>query len=365
LTVGVYQDEDGLTSILPVVRAAERILLENEQTKTYLPIDGLHEYDAAVCRLILGQQSPVLSQQRVATAQTPGGTAALRLSGDILFGVLGAKRIWMSQPTWANHPHLFQSAGLQLKYYTYLDRHLTGLDFDGMLDSLEAAERGDAILLHTVCHNPTGVDPSSEHWEQIIEFTLQRQLIPVFDFAYQGFGTGIDEDADPIRRYCDAGGEAIICNSFSKNFGLYAERVGAITAVTRSGNAAQAMLSQFKTAIRAIYSNPPKHGAAIVNIVLNDSRLRPQWETELAQMRDRINWLRHRFVETMQRLVPERNFDFINRQVGMFSYSGLKPEQVQRLKAEQSIYILGSGRINIAGINSENLERLCRAMASL
>lgn len=365
LSVGVYQDESGETPVMKCVRMAEQKLLDAAGSKKYLPIDGTPEYREAIGRLVLGDalfdQDSVFSS----SAQTPGGTVSLRLAGETLRRVFNVDTIWMSNPTWANHPKIYEAAGLKVEKYDYLDESGTGLDFDRVLESLSQAQPNQAVLMHTVCHNPTGVDPSVEQWKQLGALVRERKLYPVFDFAYQGFGESIEADALPIRSFVEAGGEAIICNSFSKNFGLYAERVGGITAVSHDADVAAAMLSQIKLTIRTMYSNPPLHGGAIVHTVLNDPELRTLWETELAEIRNRILELRTAFVDAMQQRIPDKDFQYINAQRGMFSYSGLTKAQVDRLQSEYAIYALGSGRINVAGINSSNLDRLCDAIASV
>ena len=365
LSVGVYQDEMGKTPVMECVRKAEQQLLDAAGTKNYLPIDGPSDYNEAIGRLIMGDELFGRDSVRSVTAQTPGGTVSLRIAGELLKRVFDVDTIWMSNPTWANHPQIYGATGLKLEKYEYLDENRTGLDFERVVDSLSQAKPNQAVLLHTVCHNPTGVDPTVEQWEQLGSLIKERQLFPIFDFAYQGFGESLDADAFPIRHFVESGGEAIVCNSFSKNFGLYAERVGGITAVSHDADTAAAMLSQIKLTIRTIYSNPPLHGGAIVNAVLHDAELRQIWETELAGIRERILELRSSFVEAMQTRVPEKDFQYIKRQRGMFSFSGLTPEQVARLREEFAIYILGSGRINVAGINSRNLGRLCDAIASV
>ena len=365
LSVGVYQDETGKTPVMECVRKAEQKLLDAAGTKNYLPIDGPSDYNEAIGRLIMGDELFDRDSVRCVTAQTPGGTVSLRIAGELLKRVFDVDTIWMSDPTWANHPQIYGAAGLNLEKYEYLDENRTGLDFDRVVDSLSQTKPNQAVLLHTVCHNPTGVDPTVEQWEQLGSLIKERQLFPIFDFAYQGFGESLDADAFPIRHFVESGGEAIVCNSFSKNFGLYAERVGGITAVSHDADTAAAMLSQIKLTIRTIYSNPPLHGGAIVNAVLHDAELRRTWETELDEIRERILEIRSSFVEAMQARVPEKDFQYINRQRGMFSFSGLTPEQVARLREEYAIYILGSGRINVAGINSGNMGRLCDAIASV
>ncbi|MEM7454856.1 MAG: amino acid aminotransferase [Planctomycetota bacterium] len=373
LTVGVYQDESGRTPLMRAVAEAEKRLVADGGNKSYLPIDGLPGYNARIGNLIFGNElRPVgeggsfhCGEINCSTAQTPGGTAALRVSGDMLHKLLGARRIWISNPTWANHKNIYTAAGLEIVPYEYLDEGGTGLDFERMISSLAEAKPGDGILLHTVCHNPTGVDLAQENWQTLFELIREKNLLPVFDFAYQGFGTGIEEDASPIRQFCSAGGEALIANSFSKNFGLYGERVGGITAVAGTPEAARAAQSQIKAIIRRTWSNPPKHGGTIVNTVLGDPELRSVWEAELGEMRDRIKDLRIQFVEAVNGITPDHDFQYVTRQVGMFSYSGLQPEQVARLKEEFAIYALGTGRINIAGLNSANLANVSEAIATV
>jgi aspartate/tyrosine/aromatic aminotransferase len=372
LSVGVYQDESGTTPLMKCVRDAESVLAQQAGSKNYLPIDGIPSYNSLIGNLILGDElcpveaSPVRSTSiHSVTAQTPGGTAALRIAGDLLKRVYRVGSLWISDPTWANHQQIFEMAGLNLKVYGYLDDKGTGLDFEKVLAALETARANDAVLLHTVCHNPTGVDFGPEQWRTINQLLRDKSLLPIFDFAYQGFGTGIEPDATPIRDYCRDGGEGFICNSFSKNFGLYGERVGGITAVASSASSAAAVLSQIKLQIRTIYSNPPLHGGAIVSTVLSDRQMRSDWAVELAAMRERIEQLRSRFVEIVNRITPAQDFEYVNHQRGMFSYSGLNPEQVERLKHEYGIYALTTGRINIAGLNGSNIERVCEAIAEV
>lgn len=365
LTVGMYQDESGKIPVMDSVHLVECAMAKERSSHVYLPIDGHSGYNGLIGKLILGDDHTAIKENRVVTMQTPGGTGALRVAGDLLKKVYDVKTIWISNPTWGNHPQIYNAARLDVKKYDYLDQHGTGLDFDAVLKSLSAASSGDAILLHTVCHNPTGVDPSTEQWDQLLSLVKEKQLLPIFDFAYQGFGAGLNEDAKPIRDYCAGGGDTLICNSFSKNFNLYGERVGGLTAVSNSSDSAVAVLSQIKMVARTSYSNPPTHGAAIVSRVLSDSSLRANWEKELNLTRERIGDLRKKFVEAIDSRIPAVDFSHINRQRGMFSYSGISAEHVDRLKKEHSVYLLRSGRINIAGINSQNLDRLCDAIASV
>jgi len=363
LTVGVYKDANGQTPIMAAVKQAEEILLKNSTTKSYLPIDGGPAYRSLVADLILGES--LAKQVSPATAQTPGGTVALRVAGELVKRILNVGAIWMSNPTWANHGKIFTQAGLVIKQYDYLDDTGTRLDFDKVTATVDQANSGDAILLHTVCHNPTGVDLSKEQWQTLSDQIKAKSLVPIFDFAYQGFGESLEADAFPIRNFVQSGGEALICNSFSKNFGLYGERVGGITAVAQSAKVCAAMQSQIKSTIRTMYSNPPIHGGAIVETVLADAALRKTWEAELTEIRERIIALRASFVSKMEALVPSKDFSYVNQQRGMFSYSGLSKSQAEQLREDHSIYILGSGRMNIAGMNDNNMDQICDAIAKV
>ena len=359
LSVGVYKDADGQTPILECVKEAERRLLASETNKAYLPIDGLASYDALTRTLLLGGD---FDPTRGATLQTPGGTGALRVAADFARQKLGAARIWCSKPTWANHPNIFASAGLDVQSYRYLDDSKRALDFEAMQSDLNEATEGDLVCLHACCHNPTGVDPSPEQWGVIAQLVRDKCLLPLVDAAYQGFGEGVEEDVVGLRTLSRTVDEILICSSYSKNFGLYAERIGALTLVAPDADSVRAALSQAKACIRANYSNPPRHGAAIVATVLEDNELKSQWLSEVAGMRDRINGMRGLLAETVKREGVNHDFSFITQQKGMFSFSGLNAMQVDQLRNEHSIYIVGSGRINVAGITEGNIGRLCQAI---
>lgn len=365
LGVGVFKDEQGNTPILKAVKEAERRLVNSETSKGYLSIDGSPEYSQAVQKLLLGEGSPLLTSGRVCTTQAPGGTGALRIGAEFLVRQLGIRTIWVSDPTWANHNAIFEAAGLEVKTYRYFDRDTRGLDIDGMLADIAQAGPEHAVVLHGCCHNPSGVDPTIAQWQRIGEVLENTGATAFFDFAYQGFGDGLEEDAAGLRMLVDRLSDVLIANSFSKNFGLYNERVGALTAVSATENSAQAVLSQLKVLIRAIYSNPPCHGAAVVSTILNDPDLTAMWHDELAAMRQRINGLRTEFVDGLKAQGASRDFSFIAEQRGMFSFSGLNKDQVEELREKHGIYMVGSGRINIAGIRTENLEKLCRAIADV
>jgi aspartate/tyrosine/aromatic aminotransferase len=365
LSVGVYQDASGNTPILRCVKQAERRLLDEETSKGYLSIAGMSQFAGQVRDLLFGPEHEIVRSGRSATAQTPGGTGALRVAADFVKQTFPHARIWCSTPTWANHPQVFRFAGLEEKQYAYLNASKNGLDIEGMIRDLEQVPAGDVVCLHACCHNPTGVDPTTEQWERIAQVVHQRRLLPLVDFAYQGFGRGVVEDRQGLLQLCREGCELLVCNSFSKSFGLYSERVGGLTIVADSRSSAEAALSQVKTCIRANYSNPPQHGAAIVATVLADSQLRSLWEEELAQMRNRIWQMRQLFVQTLKQQGIDRDFSFIANQLGMFSFSGLTPLQVDQLRSEYSIYIVGSGRINVAGMTQQNMDRLCTAIKAV
>jgi aspartate aminotransferase len=365
LGVGVYKDADNATPILETVKQAEERLLTQEKTKNYLGIPGSSEYARAVQGLLLGPEHEAVKTGRVQTAHTPGGTGALRVSADFIHTRFPGASIWMSDPTWANHPSVFEAAGLTIKTYPYYDYGTKGLDFDGMMDGLRQVAEGDVVLLHACCHNPSGMDPDPEQWSAIASLAAKQKFLPLVDFAYQGFADGIDADALAVRTLAEAGCEMLICSSFSKNFGLYCERVGALSVVGEDAGAADRAFSHVKTCIRANYSNPPAHGAHIVSTILEDPALRGPWEAEVAAMRDRINGMRQLFVDTLAAKGVRKDFSFITRQKGMFSFSGLNKEQVARLKEEYAIYIVGSGRINVAGMTADNMDYLCEAIAAV
>ncbi len=365
LSVGVYQDENGKTTILPSVKAAEQLLIKTETSKGYKPISGAPEYGAAVQQLLFGAGHEAITSRRATTAHTPGGTGALRVAADYLRALHGARTVWMSDPTWANHGNIFQSAGLNVKNYPYFDPATNSLAFDRMIATLREIPAGDILLLHGCCHNPTGVDPTLDQWKQIGQVIAERKILPLIDFAYQGFARGLREDAEGLLALTQAGSELLICSSFSKNFGLYNERTGALTVVAADAAAAQAVMSQVKVVIRSNYSNPPAHGGAIVSTILNDSALRAQWEDEVAMMRHRIKGMRQAFVDALKKRGVKADLSFIIRQYGMFSFSGLSKDQVQKLKEKFGIYIVGSGRINVAGMTPGNMDRLCDAIASV
>ncbi|MEM9586638.1 MAG: amino acid aminotransferase [Planctomycetota bacterium] len=368
LSVGVYKDASGQTPILQCVKAAEDKILASEVTKGYLGIDGLPDYRHHVRDLMLtgSDGCSQVEPERVGVLQTPGGTGALRVAADFIRTQLPEPKIWIPNPTWANHNAILTAAGLPTEPYRYLAADKTSLDFDALIEDLESKPKpGDVILLHGCCHNPTGVDPNDLQWLRIAEVLAQRHLLPMVDFAYQGFGRGLVEDAAGLHTILSKNPEAIICSSFSKNFGLYSERVGAVSLIAATHEEASAAHSQLKRAVRANYSNPPRHGGAIVATILGDDTLSAQWHDELDAMRERIHRLRSGFVDGMKRTGVDRDFSFLLGQYGMFSFSGLTPMQVDELRSKYSIYIVGSGRINVAGISEDRMDQLCAAVADV
>nr|WP_275946237.1 amino acid aminotransferase [Vibrio metschnikovii] len=362
LGVGIYKNEAGQTPVLATVKKAEAALLESEKTKSYLTIEGTAEYGLAVQKLLFGEQADIISDQRAKTAQAPGGTGALRVAGEFIKRQLGDVKVWISNPTWANHHGVFGAAGLETTEYTYYNAEKKDKDFPAMLADLEQASAGDVVLLHGCCHNPTGIDPTLEEWEILAKLVAEKGLLPLFDFAYQGFAKGVEEDAAGLRIFAQHNPEILVASSFSKNFGLYNERVGAFTLVAASADVANTAFSQVKAIIRSIYSNPPAHGAAVVTYILQNPALRAEWEAEVAEMRERIQEMRELFVTRLQEIGVNADFSFIERQNGMFSFSGLNKQQVQRLKEEFGVYIVGSGRISVAGMTKNNMSPLCEGI---
>lgn len=365
LGIGVYKDETGKTPVLTSVKKAEQYLLENETTKNYLSIDGLADFARCTQELLFGKENALISAGRACTAQTPGGTGALRVAADFLATQTNVKRVWVSNPSWPNHKNVFNAAGLEVCDYQYYDAANHSLDFDGMLASLQEAQAGDVVLFHGCCHNPTGIDPTADQWQQLAQLSLEKGWLPLFDFAYQGFARGLDEDAEGLRIFAASHQELIVASSYSKNFGLYNERVGALTLVAATADVAKTAFSQVKYSIRANYSNPPSHGAAVVATILGNDALRTIWLQELTDMRQRIQRMRQLFVNTLAEKGAQRDFSFIIKQNGMFSFSGLTKDQVVRLREEFGVYAVNSGRVNVAGMTPDNMSALCEAIVAV
>ena len=363
LSAGVFVDETGKTPMLASVIEAERRLAEAATTKLYLPIDGNAAYRDLVRELALGKDHEAVTSGRALATQTPGGTGGLRVAADFLRQTGAGDTLWMSEPTWPNHPQLFQAAGFRIRPYPYTDATGRKIDEEAMLAALGQASPGDIVLLHGACHNPTGVDPSPDLWRRVGDLVEERRLLPLVDLAYQGFGDGLVEDATGLRELVRPGAELLVSTSFSKTFSLYAERVGALIVVARSAADANAAQSHVKTAVRVNYSNPPAHGADIVRTILADPALRPQWETELAGMRARIKDNRRALVAALEARQIPGDWSGIATQRGMFALLGLNAHQVARLKDEHGVYVVGKGRINVAGFTRANLPVFADALA--
>ncbi len=365
LSSGVFVDETGTTPVLPSVTEAERRILATGATKLYRPIDGDAAYRAAVQAHVFGEGHELAASARVAVSQTPGGTGGLRVAADFLRQAGAAGTIWMSDPTWPNHPQLFRLAGFQIRTYPYTDPSGRRIDEAALLAALDEASPGDVVLLHGSCHNPTGVDPSPALWRAIGDVIEDHRLLPLVDFAYQGFGDGIREDADWMDGLIRPGAELLISTSFSKSFALYNERVGALLLVARSAKDAAAAQSNVKIAIRANYSNPPSHGGDIVTTILGDPALRARWEDELAGMRARIKDNRARLVAALAARSIPGDWGPIATQRGMFAMLGLSLEQVAQLREEHAVYVVGKGRINVAGFTSATFAPFADALAAV
>jgi aromatic-amino-acid transaminase len=365
LGVGVYTDDNGKVPLLDCVREAEDTGVASGTPKAYLPIDGLAAYDKAVRDLVFGATSPAVKENRVVTVQAIGGSGGLKIGADFLRQVSPGATAWISEPSWENHRALFEGAGFPVKAYAYYDPKTHGLDFEGMLAALRKMPAGDVAVLHSCCHNPTGVDLTQEQWRQVLEVVKARGIVPFLDLAYQGFAEGTDADAYAPRLFADATQPVFLSSSFSKSFSLYGERAGALSVVTASADEAARVLSHLKRVVRTNYSNPPTHGSAIVAKVLTSPDLRKQWEKELGAMRDRIKAMRKALVDGIHKRVPGADFSFILQQRGMFSYSGLTREQVLRLRSEYSIYTIETGRICVAALTTKNIDYVADAIAKV
>ena len=365
LGVGVYYDDNGKLPLLKCVAEAERQMQEAPKPRGYLPIDGIAAYDKAVQGLVFGADSAVLAEGRVATVQGLGGTGGLKIGADFLKKVNPSAKVLISDPSWENHRALFTNAGFTVETYPYYDAAKRGVDFDGMLGALNAAPAGTVVVLHACCHNPTGYDITPQQWTQVIAAVKARNLVAFLDMAYQGFGEGIAEDGAVIAQFVAAGIDFFVSTSFSKSFSLYGERVGALSVVCASADETVKVLSQLKIVIRTNYSNPPTHGAQVVATVLSTPALRAQWEEELAGMRVRIKQMREALVTELKAAGITDDLSYVTRQKGMFSYSGLSAEQMQRLRSEFGVYGVDSGRICVAALNSKNLKPVAAAIAAV
>jgi aromatic-amino-acid transaminase len=364
LGVGVYLGNDGKIPLLAAVREAEAARLANPAPRGYQAIDGLAVYNQGVQALLFGKDAPVIREGRALTAQALGGTGALKIGADLLRRALPGAQVLISDPSWENHRALFEAAGFNVGQYPYYQAATRGLDFAGMCGALRAAAPGTIVVLHACCHNPTGVDPSPAQWQEIVAIVKEGGLVPFLDLAYQGFADGIEADGAVVRAFVEAGIECVISSSFSKSFSLYGERVGAITITTADSDTRQRVLSQVKRVIRTNYSNPPTHGGSLVAAVLGSASLRQSWEDELSLMRERIKAMRESLANGLMALLPGQDFGFVRTQRGMFSYSGLNPDQVQALRDEHAIYAVSTGRICVAALNQGNVGRVVEAIAA-
>jgi len=365
LGVGIYYDDSGRIPLLEAVRRAERARVDAAPARGYLPIEGFGAYNEAVRKLLFGADSPLLAAGRVATFEALGGTGALRVGADFLHRLYPQAGVWISDPSWENHRALFEAAGFVVQSYPYYDPATHGLRFDTMLETLRGLAAHSIVVLHACCHNPTGVDLNAEQWDAVISVVRERGLVAFLDMAYQGFAEGIDPDALAVRKFADSGLSFFVSSSFSKSFSLYGERVGALSIVTADRDETARVTSQVKRVIRTNYSNPPTHGAAIVASVLSTPELRELWERELAGMRNRIRAMRTGLVQRLRENGVGQDFSFVERQRGMFSYSGLNPGQVERLRDDFGIYAVGTGRICLAALNGSNIDAVAKAMAGV
>jgi aspartate/tyrosine/aromatic aminotransferase len=368
LGAGVYRDEHGRTPALAVVKEAERRIWQDETSKAYLPIEGDRQFARYVQKLILGSSHRLAGDARLITVQTPGGTGGLRLAVDFLRRQNPTTTVWIPDPTWVNHAKLCEAAGLSVRTYPYLDETRRRLSFKKLLMALTSTKQGDVVLLHGCCHNPSGIDPTPDQWHQLAGLLRDRHVVPLLDFAYLGFGQGLKEDRVGVLALTESVPEILVCTSLSKNFALYNERVGALSVLTTEPAAAAAVLSQLKSLARVSYSNPPAHGAAIVTTIMSSQEMVEQWRAELAEMRQRIIHMRQLLVEGLDqrgvKLTTDGN-EHLLTQKGMFSFSGLTPPQIDKLRHNHSIYIVGSGRVNFASMTAKTMHYLCDAIAEV
>lgn len=365
LGVGVYKDPTGVTPILSCVKKAEKFRLDTETTKVYIGPTGSPQFNTLMTELAFGAGHSAIIANRIRTVSTPGGTGALRVAGDFIKRCNPNAVLWVSDPTWANHIGLFEAAGITVKTYPYYDYDSKSLKFDEMLAALSQVSPDDVVLFHACCHNPSGMDLTTEQWDKVVALTKDQGFTPLIDMAYQGFGDGVDIDAYGVRHMAAAVDNMILCSSCSKNFGLYRERIGSCSVIAKDANTANIAQSVLLYVVRCLYSMPPAHGAAIVETILGSKELTQEWLDELKVMRDRINGNRAILVNKLKANGVNRDFSFIARQKGMFSFLGVAPEQVARLQKEFSIYMVGSSRISIAGISEDNVDYLAQSIAKV
>ena len=365
LGVGVYQDDRGRTPVMASVKEAESRLMELETTKSYQGMAGDPDYNQRMMELLLGKDHSILSTGRVKSIQAPGGSGALRVGAEVIRRARPESKLWVGIPTWPNHIPLLGSAGFDIKQYPYYDMDARQVDTEKMMETLRQVPVGDLVLLHGCCHNPTGADLTNEQWDSIADLALERCFIPFIDTAYQGLGNGLDQDAYGMRMMAERLPEVIIASSCSKNFGLYRERTGSITFIAETSEQADIVVSQAMSTARSIYSMPPAHGALLVSMVLGDPQLRSQWEAELEEVRLRIKSMRNLLCDSLENNAAGMDFSHIKRQNGMFSFLGITTPQLERLRTEFGIYIVSSTRINLAGVNSNNIKHLTQSLLTV
>ena len=366
LSIGLFYDENGIVPQLKSVAEAEaRLNAQPHGASLYLPMEGLNSYRHTVAPLLFGADHPVLQQQRVATIQTLGGSGALKVGADFLKRYFPDSGVWVSDPTWENHIAIFEGAGFTVDTYPWFDSDTNGVRYDALLEKLNTLPARSIVLLHPCCHNPTGADLTNDQWDGVVEVLKARELIPFLDIAYQGFGAGMENDAYAIRAIASAGLPALVSNSFSKIFSLYGERVGGLSIICEDNETAQRVLGQLKATVRRNYSSPPNFGAQIVAAVLGDAELKAMWLAEVEGMRTRILEMRHALVKVLKEEMPDGNFDYLLKQRGMFSYTGLSAAQVDRLRDEFGVYLIASGRMCAAGLNSRNVQQVAKAFAAV
>jgi aspartate aminotransferase len=365
LGVGVYRDEAGRTPILNSVADAQRILLDKEDSKVYIAPQGVPGFIDGMLNLILGSELKGTINERISAVQAPGGCGALRILAELIKRSNPDTTVWVSDPTWANHIPLIGNAGLNIETYPYFDKANASINFDAMKAALKQVKKGDIVLLHGCCHNPTGADLTNEQWNEVLAIAQETEFTPFVDIAYQGFGDGLDADSYGVRLLCENLPEVAIAASCSKNFGLYRERVGLAAILTKSAESRQAVQTQIQAIARGIYSMPPSYGGALVDLILNDKDLKAQWENEVADMRDRMQSLRQLLATKLKEKGASKDFDFVTQQKGMFSFLCISPEQVLQLRNDYSIYFVESSRVNIAGISLTNVDYLADAMVSV
>ncbi|MWN32809.1 MULTISPECIES: amino acid aminotransferase [unclassified Gilliamella] len=366
LSIGYYYDENSIVPQLECVKTArDYIYHHNQEAQLYLPMSGLSSYCQAIGSLLFGEQHAAYKDKRIATIQTLGGSGALKVGADFLFRYFPHAQVWVSDPTWDNHIAIFSGAGFKVNQYPYFDEQTCGVKFDAMLETLNQLPAKSIVLLHPCCHNPTGADLTHAQWDKVIEVLKKRDLIPFMDIAYQGFGESIDDDAYAIRKAADAGLCGFISNSFSKTFSLYGERVGGLSVLCDNNNVANRVLGQLQATVRRNYSSPSAYGAQLVSYILNNPTLKEQWVKEVDAMRSRIVTMRTMLVDLLKTAIPNRNFDYLVKQRGMFSYTGFTKEQVTQLKDHFAVYLVGSGRMCVAGLNHHNIDRVAEAFAAL